>query len=68
MKKLLCAILAMALVILPVGGSMVAYAEEAEVPATAFASSSVTATGTYGTVTWTLYDDGELNIAPTSGN
>ena len=34
----------------------------------ALSSSSVTDSGTCGTVTWTLYGDGELNLAPTSGS
>ena len=34
----------------------------------ALSSDEVTATGTSGTVTWTLYGDGELVLAPTSGD
>ena len=34
----------------------------------ALSSDEVTASGTSGTVTWTLYSDGELNLAPTSGD
>ena len=34
----------------------------------ALSSDEVTASGTSGTVTWTLYSDGELVIAPTSGS
>ena len=71
MKRLLCAILAMALVILPVGGSVVAYAEEAEAPENTVqvkTASYKTAdySGTTGTCYWYI-EDGILYFEPQDG-
>ena len=43
-------------------------ADEADAGLATLSSDTVTASGTCGTVTWTLYDDGELVLAPTSGD
>ena len=54
------------------GAAVTALAAEVEDAGAAalrtLSSSTVTATGTSGTVTWTLYGDGELVLAPTSGS
>ena len=63
--------LALACVLVPATAvtALAAEAEDAGAAALeALSSSSVTASGTCGTCTWTLYGDGELVIAPTSGS
>ena len=73
MKKLLCVFLVMALVILPVGGSMVAYAEDAETSSGAATVSEDTTeaeivySGTSGTCEWTIDSDGLMTISPADG-
>ena len=63
--------LALALALVP-GAAVTALAAEVEDAGAAvlkaLASDTVTASGTCGTVTWTLYGDGELVLAPTSGS